>query len=175
MTGAEGEVNPVTQTEVIVDEEIKIDQNLNLDEVRERSEQNVPVDTLNPDGSAVVRGRSYKRVEAGAATAGAPDWRTDDRDHWWSGCKASIRTSFFREGEFDMSLDRDLAKGLAGIASRTDIPAMPGGTSAPDSFLDLKQAAEMGSREIRGIPSKRYIIPEGMLEAFRHGMMPDPS
>ncbi len=69
-------------------------------------------------------------------------------------------------------LDRDLAKGLAGTAGRTDIPAIPGGTSAPDPFLGLKQAAEMASREIRGIPSKRYVIPEGMLEAVRQGMRP---
>jgi len=73
-TGAagEGEESVVTKTDVTVDEKVVIPQELNLDAVRERSEQNVPVDTLNPDGSAVVRGRSYKRVEAGAATAGAP-------------------------------------------------------------------------------------------------------
>ena len=71
-------------------------------------------------------------------------------------------------------LDKDAAKGLAGTAGRADIPAMPGGTSAPDPFLGLKQAAEMASREIRGIPSKRYVIPEGMLEAFRQGMTERP-
>lgn len=77
MTGATGEGDPAAGTEVKVDETVEIAQNLNLDEVREQSEQNVPVDTLNPDGSAVVRGRSYKKVEAGAgdpssAPSGAP-------------------------------------------------------------------------------------------------------
>jgi hypothetical protein len=75
--GGEGEESPIQTTEVKVDETVVIPQELNLDAVRERSEQNVPVDTLNPDGSAVVRGRSYKRVEAGvadpsAAPSGAP-------------------------------------------------------------------------------------------------------
>ena len=71
MTGATGEGDPAAGTEVKVDETVQIAQNLNLDEVREQSEQNVPVDTLNPDGSAVVRGRSYKKVEAGAIDAEA--------------------------------------------------------------------------------------------------------
>ncbi len=66
-----GEGDPAAGTEVKVDETVQIAQNLNLDEVREQSEQNVPVDTLNPDGSAVVRGRSYKKVEAGAIDAEA--------------------------------------------------------------------------------------------------------
>jgi hypothetical protein len=70
-TGAAGE-GQIQTTDVTVDETVVIPQELNLDAVRERSEQNVPVQTLNSDGEAVVRGRSYKRVEAGDPVGSAP-------------------------------------------------------------------------------------------------------